>query len=121
MTEPVQTLDNPVAFACPECDGALRDEGNGEHVHFRCHVGHAYSPESLIAAESDRLERAMWTALRCLEENAALARRMATHAKQGRNFHSARRFEKRASDLEQELLIVRDALGKLSPPPPAQE
>jgi len=121
MNEPVQTFDNPVAFACPECDGALCEEGNGEHVHFRCHVGHAYSPESLVAEQSDRLERAMWTALRCLEENAALARRMATHATQGRNFHSARRFEKRASDLEQELLVVREALEKLSPPPPARE
>src|SRR5262245_8742383 len=121
MSEPVQAFDNPVALACPECDGALREEGNGDHVHFRCHVGHAYSPESLVAAESDRLERAMWTALRCLEENAALARRMAAHAKQGRNFHSARRFEKRAGDLEQELLVVREALEKLSPAPPAQE
>jgi two-component system, chemotaxis family, protein-glutamate methylesterase/glutaminase len=63
----------------------------------------------------------MWTALRCLEENAALVRRMATHAKQRRNFHSARRFEKRAGDLGQELLIVREALEKLSPTPPAQE
>jgi len=121
MSEPVQTFDNPAALACPECDGALREEGNGDHVHFRCHVGHAYSPESLVAAESERLERAMWTALRCLEENAALARRMATHAKQGRHFHSARRFEKRANNLEQELLVVREALEKLSPPPPAQE
>ena len=121
MNEPVQTFDNPVAFACPECDGALHEEGNGEHVHFRCHVGHAYSPASLVAEQSDRLERAMWTALRCLEENAALARRMATHAKNGRNFLSARRFEKRASDLERELLVVREALEKLSPPPPAQE
>jgi hypothetical protein len=48
-------------------------------------------------------------------------RRLATHAKQGRNFHSARRFEKRAGDLGQELLVLRDALEKLSPPPPAQE
>ena len=110
-----------MAFACPECDGALREEGNGEHVHFRCHVGHAYSPASLVAEQSDRLERAMWTALRCLEENAALARRMATHAKNGRNFLSARRFEKRASELDQELLVVREVLEKLSPPPPPQE
>jgi two-component system chemotaxis response regulator CheB len=120
MTEPVRTFDDPVAFGCPECDRALREEGNGDHVHFRCHVGHVFSAESLIAAESDRLERAMWTALRCLEENAALARRMATHARQGQTFRSARRFEKRATDLEQELLVVREALEKLSPPP-AQE
>jgi len=45
---------------------------------------------------------------------------MATHAKQGRHFHSARRFEKRASDLEQELLVVREALEKLSPSPPQE-
>ena len=99
MSNPQETITSAVAFACPECDGALAEEGSGELVHYRCHVGHAFSPESLVGAESDRLERAMWTALRCLEENAALARRMARHAQQRRNTHSALRFAKRAGDL----------------------
>jgi hypothetical protein len=76
------------------------------------------APPGAIGALADVVVRAEGNPA---EENAALARRMATHAKQGRNFHSARRFEKCAGDLEQELLVLRDALEKLSPPPPAQE
>jgi two-component system, chemotaxis family, protein-glutamate methylesterase/glutaminase len=68
---------SPTGFVCPECDGALWETTTGEALQFRCHVGHLYSPESLLADHDDGLEAALWSVVRTLDEQAALLRRLA--------------------------------------------
>ena len=36
-------------------------------VRYRCRVGHVYSAESMLAAQTDSVDRALWTALRSME------------------------------------------------------
>jgi two-component system chemotaxis response regulator CheB len=67
----------PTAFVCPECNGPLWETKAGPSLQFRCHVGHAYSPESLLADHADGLERALWSAVRTFDERASLLRRLA--------------------------------------------
>src|SRR5206468_1143776 len=50
----------PSGLVCPECGGVLWQSEHGNLLHFRCHVGHAYGGESLLAAQSDALEGALW-------------------------------------------------------------
>lgn len=73
----------PTAFVCPECNGPLWETDSGPALQFRCHVGHAYSPDSLLADHADGLERALWSAVRTFDEQAALLRRLGV-----RRFHS---------------------------------
>jgi two-component system chemotaxis response regulator CheB len=63
----------PSGLTCPECGGVLWESDDGGFLHFRCHVGHAYSEDSMVAAQAQRLEAALWTAVRVLEEEAELA------------------------------------------------
>jgi two-component system, chemotaxis family, protein-glutamate methylesterase/glutaminase len=72
-----EQLERPLAPSCPECGGALREITDGELLRYRCHVGHAYDADLLLGAQTEVVERALWTALRALEERAALLRRMA--------------------------------------------
>jgi two-component system, chemotaxis family, protein-glutamate methylesterase/glutaminase len=37
---------------------------------FRCHVGHAFSPATLLTGHSKDLEATLWAAIRGFEENA---------------------------------------------------
>jgi two-component system, chemotaxis family, protein-glutamate methylesterase/glutaminase len=73
-------LGPPSGITCPDCSGALWEIKEGREVRYRCRVGHAYSPEAIVRAQEASVERAMWTALRALEERVALLDRLAEQA-----------------------------------------
>ena len=50
----------PSRFTCPECGGALWELENGRLLRYRCHVGHGYTADSLMAAQAEKLEDALW-------------------------------------------------------------
>lgn len=68
-------------LTCPDCGGVLTEHAAAGVVHFRCHVGHAFSPRSLLALHAEGVERAMWSAARSLEDRAALLDRLADRAR----------------------------------------
>lgn len=68
------------AFACPDCRGALWEIEDGQLLRYRCHEGHAYSPQSLLSSKSDELEDALWSALRALDEKAKFSSRLLERA-----------------------------------------
>jgi two-component system chemotaxis response regulator CheB len=76
IDEPKADEGKATHLACPECKGPLRELADGEVTRFRCHTGHVFSPESLFAGQVEDVERALWTAVRALDESAALTRRL---------------------------------------------
>ena len=101
----------PSMVTCPDCGGVLWEVGEGGLLRYRCHVGHAYTEEGLRAEQASRLEGALWTAVRALEESAALARRLAQRARQGKNTMTAQHFEARAREDAERADLVRQALA----------
>jgi two-component system chemotaxis response regulator CheB len=101
---------SPSAFTCPECGGALWELASDNLLRYRCHVGHGYTAEALASAQVENLEDALWSALRALEEHAAMRRRMATRASKG-NLHSmADEYEQQAQATEARAATIRDLL-----------
>ncbi|MFC0542353.1 chemotaxis protein CheB [Kutzneria chonburiensis] len=68
------TMGEPSGFTCPDCDGALLSVPGA--ARYRCRVGHAWTEEALVVQKDAQLERALWTALRTLDEKISLNRRM---------------------------------------------
>jgi two-component system chemotaxis response regulator CheB len=95
-------------FTCPECNGALWQEEEGGVLRFRCRVGHRYSTDAMLSAQDDSVERALWAAVRALEERAALARRLANNAEDLRNPRSVAWFVERSRAAEEHALVLRD-------------
>ena len=100
----------PSGFSCPDCHGVLWQIEDGGLERYRCRVGHAWSPESLLTQQSEALEAALWVALRSLEERAALARRLAEPARRRGYSITATRFEEQAAEAQQAARLVRDLL-----------
>jgi two-component system chemotaxis response regulator CheB len=100
----------PSGFSCPDCNGVLWEIQDGGLVRFRCRVGHAWSPESLLTQQSEALEAALWVALRTLEERAAMAIRLAEPARRRGHVITATRFEEQAQEAEQAAGLVRRLL-----------
>jgi len=71
------TKNPPVAMTCPDCGGALRETMLGTLSQYRCHIGHVYTAEVMLAAQFLTLERSLETAMRALGERADLCRQMA--------------------------------------------
>jgi two-component system chemotaxis response regulator CheB len=64
-------------LACPECGGALAEGSLPRITYYRCHVGHQFAPQALVAAQAESAEAKLWSAVAALEETSALARRIA--------------------------------------------
>jgi two-component system chemotaxis response regulator CheB len=100
----------PSRFSCPDCGGVLNEVPDGDMLRFRCRVGHAFSPESLLAQQGEAVETALWASLRSLEEHADLAKTMARRARERQSSHSAQRFEDRHRELSESATVIRHVL-----------
>jgi two-component system, chemotaxis family, protein-glutamate methylesterase/glutaminase len=100
----------PSTMSCPECHGVLWEVNDSELVRFRCRVGHAYNEEGLLVHQAENLEAALWTALRALEEHAALGRRLGCRAQLRGNALSASKFTEQAMDAEHHAAVIRSVL-----------
>jgi two-component system chemotaxis response regulator CheB len=95
---------------CPECGGSLWEARHGTLLRYECHEGHAFTGESLLNGQNEMIEEAMWAALRALDENAELLRRMAGRARSANRPESAKTFEEHARDAEDRAHLIRNVL-----------
>jgi two-component system, chemotaxis family, protein-glutamate methylesterase/glutaminase len=97
-------------YTCPECNGNLWEHEEGGILRFRCRVGHVYSADSMMAAQTDSVDRALWAALRALEERAALTRRLADRARERNHQWVASAFNERATVAEEQAALLKQLL-----------
>ena len=100
-------------LTCPECGGSIRRSVNGRRL--TCHVGHAFSATSFLAAHTDAVERALWTALRSLEESAALRRQMAVRAGSGGLEGLAASYRAQSKEAQAKADLIRELVTAGSP------
>jgi two-component system chemotaxis response regulator CheB len=99
-------------YGCPSCGGSLFQIAKQPVPRYRCRVGHAWSPESLLDEQAIALEGALWMALRALEEKSALSRRMA-HSQNPRHAAIGARFLGMADDAEAAGQTIRRLIAQL--------
>jgi hypothetical protein len=105
-----QMNKSPSDFTCPDCGGALWDFEQNGLVRYRCHVGHGFTAQALAEAQSKRIEDALWTALRALEESVDMRRRMSRMAHNVKSPNVAREYEAQAKIAEAQAGVIRDVL-----------
>jgi two-component system, chemotaxis family, protein-glutamate methylesterase/glutaminase len=103
---PHTVAPQPSQIVCPACQGSMTETIEGGLLRYRCHVGHAFSVDSLLAEQSESLEAALWASVRTLEESAQLADRLA-HSSDRR---LAPRFRDKAQALRHHAALIQDVL-----------
>ncbi len=105
-------VGTPSAFSCPECGGVLWELHDGELIRFCCRVGHAFSIDSILAAQSEQVEEALWGALKSSEESTTLSRRMIRKAHQTGQEWSARNLTEKLEEAERHAAVIKQLLMK---------
>jgi len=97
-------------YTCPECHGVLVSLPEGGVPRFRCHTGHAYSLDSLLAAVTTSMEDTLWGAVRAIEEGILLLEHVGRHARENTpGGAGAEAFERRAELAAEVAEMVRGA------------
>ena len=97
----------PSPFSCPDCGGVLWEIDQEHYTRYRCRVGHAYSPETMLGAQDDVLEEALWSAMKTLEESARLSHRLAGSQRARGNQWLVERFEEKEREARQRVELIR--------------
>ncbi|MFL6255423.1 MAG: chemotaxis protein CheB [Pyrinomonadaceae bacterium] len=107
--EGVTKLGTPSVFTCPECHGTLLQLKENGRTRYRCHTGHAYSTDSLLADLSEDIEATLWSAIRSIAESVMLMRHMAEHLRDSDSV-AAERFLEKTREAERRGELVRKAV-----------
>jgi two-component system chemotaxis response regulator CheB len=100
-------------LGCPDCGGVMWEIDEGDLSRFRCHVGHTYTAELMSLALDENLQRALASAVRALEERAALARKLYSQAKASGHRLLAQTWAAKAKEFEHETDIIRESTRRM--------
>ncbi len=106
----VERTGKPSAYTCPQCSGTLWEMEEGGLLRFACRVGHAFSGESMLEDQGEATERALWAAMRSLEERADLAGRMMHRARQKGHEFAEQMFRERMNEARHNTDVLRALL-----------
>ncbi len=75
--EQVNGLGQQVPYNCPNCGGVLWEMQHARAKRYRCHTGHSFTAQALLAGQSEKIEEMLWISLRMFEERRNLLTSMA--------------------------------------------
>lgn len=104
----LDSLGRVSRYSCPDCGGTMWQIHAPGPTRFRCHTGHGYSIQSLIAAQSTRIEQALWEAIRALQEKVMMLRQASGSERRAGDASGAEESERRAGQYEEQVRALRE-------------
>jgi two-component system chemotaxis response regulator CheB len=106
----VLTLGPPTDLTCPECHGVLRQVKEGDILRYRCHTGHAFSADSLLAEITQSLESTLWSTLRSVEESVLLLTRMVEQLQRSGAVSLAHKAQQKMEEVSHRAMTIRQVI-----------
>lgn len=100
--EDLNQIGKPSVFACPDCDGVLWEIMDSKPKRFRCHTGHAFSLRSLEHTQATNTNRALWSAIRALQERETLLTVLVADNRQSGNDAEVARVEAQLREVSEQ-------------------
>lgn len=95
-------------LTCPECGGVLWELRDGQLLRYRCHTGHVYNAENILAGYDEDLEKTFWTAIRMLTEKAAISNRLGLNAQDRGDKEQEAYYLSLAQEAEIQIQLIRE-------------
>lgn len=106
----VMQLGELSPFTCPECHGVLTKLKDGSIIRFRCHTGHSFSANILLASITESIEDSLWSALRSVEESIMLLKHMGQYFAEVDKSQLSELFFQKAQEAEHRAKFVRQSV-----------
>lgn len=103
----VQEIGSPAELTCPDCGGALFEINDSSPPRFRCHIGHAFSAQTLSSQQGEATEQVLRSGVRALQEKEMLLRRLALVSRASGRLNEAQVGERRADEAREQALSLR--------------
>jgi two-component system, chemotaxis family, protein-glutamate methylesterase/glutaminase len=104
-------------LTCPDCGGPLyfKDAAELDRAEtYDCLVGHRWSPDSLVEEQGTAVERALWLAIRSLEERGRLTGKLADAARERGHALSAGQFSEAAEEARRSANAIREVVNSMA-------
>ena len=106
----VMSLGDISPYTCPDCHGVLIKIKDGKINRFRCHTGHAFSADSLLATVTENIENSLYSAMRGVEESIMLLNHLGDHFAETNQRKLAALYFQKAQESESRAQFVRQAV-----------
>jgi two-component system, chemotaxis family, protein-glutamate methylesterase/glutaminase len=106
----IMNFGKPTPYTCPECHGVLFQIKDGNRARFRCHTGHAFSADTLLASVTESIEESMWNAIRGIEESIILLNHLGKHFAESDQPNLAALYFKKAHEAQDRADLIREAV-----------
>jgi two-component system chemotaxis response regulator CheB len=110
IEEEIMLFGELTPYTCPECHGVLSALREGNRIRYRCHTGHAFSADSLLAIISKDIEQSLWNTIRSMEESIILLNHMGDHFAEANEPQIAAQYFKKANEATRRNKLVRQAV-----------
>lgn len=97
----------PSVYTCPDCHGVLFRLREGKTDRFRCHTGHGYSSNALLAQQKVTAESSLWQAVKTLQESGALLHELTERMRKSGEGETAEALGRKAGEVEERLKLLR--------------
>lgn len=108
----LEAIGTVSGLSCPECGGALWELGQSP-PRFRCHTGHSYAAATLLEAQNEAIEEALWVSIRALHEKQLLLARLALIDKNGESHQVAKERDLANEQLESHGRVLRTLVSSM--------
>ena len=96
-------------FTCPECHGVMSRLRDGNIQRYRCHTGHAFSADALLAGVTENIEDSLYNVIRGIEESIMLLNHLGDHFAEVNEPKLAAVYFKKANEAETRVQFIRRA------------
>lgn len=92
--------------SCPECHGPIWKIRDGRLERYRCHVGHAYSAQTMVAGQIEAQETHLRQALRLMKERVSLIWELRSHAEDEARHTDVEACEAQVAQLQKNIALI---------------